>query len=126
MFILPPLPYAYDALEPAISAKTLKFHHDKHHKAYIEKTNKLVAEKGLTGRSLESVIKSTTGELFNNAAQAWNHAFYWESMTPDFKNAHGAVRRASRYLHQGRQETLWLRLGLDDRDRRRAYGCDHP
>ncbi|MEI7931845.1 MAG: Fe-Mn family superoxide dismutase [Alphaproteobacteria bacterium] len=85
MFVLPRLPYAYDALEPAISARTLKFHHDKHHKAYVEKSNKLAAEKGLIGKTLEAVIKSASGELFDNSAQAWNHAFYWESMTPDFK-----------------------------------------
>jgi Fe-Mn family superoxide dismutase len=85
MFILPPLPYAYDALEPAMSARTLKFHHDKHHKGYVDKTNKAVEEKGLQGKTLEEIVDEATGGLFNNAAQAWNHAFFWESMTGDYE-----------------------------------------
>lgn len=87
MFELPPLPYDYDALEPMMSAETLQFHHDKHHKAYVEKTNALAQTAGLDGRSLEDVVREAKkrGEkkLFNNAAQAWNHAFFWECMTPD-------------------------------------------
>jgi len=86
MFILPKLPYDYDALEPAMSADTLQFHHDKHHKAYVEKTNELAPKAGLDGRSLEDVVReaSRTGDktLFNNAAQAWNHAFFWNCMAP--------------------------------------------
>ena len=88
MFTLPKLPYDYDALEPAMSADTLQFHHDKHHKAYVEKTNALAAKAGLEGKSLEDVVRaaSRTGEktLFNNAAQAWNHAFFWNCMTDRF------------------------------------------
>jgi Fe-Mn family superoxide dismutase len=83
MFQLPPLPYDYDALEPVVSADTLHYHHDKHHKTYVDTLNKLVAETGETPKSLEDVIKSAEGKLFNNAAQAWNHAFFWHSMTPD-------------------------------------------
>jgi Fe-Mn family superoxide dismutase len=85
MFILPALPYAYDALEPVVSSKTLTFHHDKHHKAYVDTTNTLLKDTGQSPTTLEDVIMFATGKLFNNAAQAWNHAFYWESMTPDFQ-----------------------------------------
>ena len=83
MFILPPLPYDYDALEPTVSAETLQFHHDKHHKTYVDTTNKLVAEMGGRPKALEDVVRSSNGKLFNNAAQAWNHAFFWQCMTPD-------------------------------------------
>jgi Fe-Mn family superoxide dismutase len=84
MFILPKLPYAYSALEPAMSADTLHTHHDKHHRAYVEKTNELAT--GLEGRALEDVVREAQrkgdAKLFHNAAQTWNHAFFWESMTP--------------------------------------------
>lgn len=87
MFKLPPLPYAYDALAPVIGAQTMHVHHDKHHAAYVEKANALAAKAGLEGRSLEDVVREAAerGEqdLFNNAAQAWNHAFFWQSMTPE-------------------------------------------
>jgi Fe-Mn family superoxide dismutase len=87
MFILPKLPYDYAALEPTISADTLHTHHDKHHKAYVDKTNDLAAKAGLDGRPLEDVVRESQRKgdtkLFNNAAQAWNHAFFWECMTPD-------------------------------------------
>ncbi len=88
MFILPELPYPADALEPVISARTLGFHHSKHHKAYVETLNRLLAEAGAAPESLEAVIRETAGDegrskLFNNAAQAWNHAFFWDCMTPD-------------------------------------------
>ena len=98
MFILPALPYDYDALEPTVSAETLQFHHDKHHKAYVDTTNKLVAEMGGQPKALEDVVRSSHGKLFNNAAQAWNHAFFWECMTPEAARAGGelddAIRRA--------------------------------
>ncbi|MFM5955481.1 MAG: superoxide dismutase [Novosphingobium sp.] len=86
MLTLSQLPYATDALEPAISARTLEFHHGKHHQAYISKTNDLAGPAGLADASLEAIVaaarKSANQPLFNNAAQAWNHAFYWHSMTP--------------------------------------------
>jgi len=86
MFILPKLPYAYSALEPAMSADTLHTHHDKHHRTYVEKTNELAAKAGLEGRALEDVVREAQrkgdSKLFHNAAQAWNHAYFWESMTP--------------------------------------------
>lgn len=85
---LPQLPYGYDALAPHISRTTLEFHHDKHHRAYVEKVVTLAKEASLSGQTLESIIHKTAGskehsELFNNAAQAWNHAFYWRSLRPD-------------------------------------------
>ncbi|HEY7900147.1 MAG TPA: superoxide dismutase [Caulobacteraceae bacterium] len=89
MFVLPALPYPYDALEPTISDRTLRFHHDKHHKAYVDKLNTLLEKSGVAPPgSLERVIEMAAGrgtegaDLFNNAAQAWNHAFFWECMVP--------------------------------------------
>jgi Fe-Mn family superoxide dismutase len=87
-FALPPLPYPEDALAPVISANTLRFHHGKHHQAYITKVNELVAGTELEGQTLDRIVLATSGrpervELFNNAAQAWNHAFYWRSMRPN-------------------------------------------
>ena len=84
MFILPPLPYDYDGLEPAVSSDTLEFHHDKHHKAYVDNTNRMLREEGRAAQSLEDVVRNSSGKLFNNAAQAWNHGFFWESMTPEY------------------------------------------
>ena len=85
-FQLIPLPYDAEALAPAISARTLSFHHGKHHRAYIDKTNALADKAGLAGRSLEEVIAAARGKnrgLFNNAAQSWNHGFYWHSLSPE-------------------------------------------
>ena len=87
-FSLPPLPYADTALEPHITAKTLSFHYGKHHKAYVDKLNELVAGKDLASMSLEEIIQHTAGKadmavIFNNAAQIWNHTFYWNSMKPN-------------------------------------------
>jgi len=84
---LPPLPYAEDALDPVISARTMSFHYGKHHKAYVDNLNKLVAGTELSETPLEDVIKGTVGKadqagLFNNAAQIWNHSFFWNSMKP--------------------------------------------
>ena len=86
-FTLPPLPYSEDALAPVISAQTLGYHHGKHHKTYVETLNKLVSGTEFEGLPLESVILGTARKperaaLFNNAAQAWNHAFYWHSLRP--------------------------------------------
>src|SRR3546814_12500202 len=81
-FELPPLPYAQDALEPHCSAKTLSFHHGKHHQAYVSKTNELIAGTEHADKSLEEIIKSSSGTLFNQAAQVWNHTFFWNSMQP--------------------------------------------
>src|SRR5690606_25589814 len=84
-FQLISLPYDSEALAPAISAETLSFHHGKHHKAYIDKTNAAVEGTDLATADLETVIASARGSnqgLFNNSAQSWNHGFYWHSLTP--------------------------------------------
>lgn len=87
MHTLTPLPYAQDALAPVISANTLSFHYGQHHKGYVEKLNKLVAGSPFADTPLEELIVRTAGkaediEIFNNAAQAWNHTFYWRSLRP--------------------------------------------
>lgn len=83
-FTLPELPYAKDALAPHISAETLEFHYGKHHAGYLGKLNAAVeADASLQGKSLEDIIMSASGGLFNNAAQVWNHSFYWNSMSPN-------------------------------------------
>ena len=81
-FELPPLPYAQDALEPHCSSKTLSFHHGKHHQAYVSKTNELIEGTEHANKSLEEIIKSSSGTLFNQAAQVWNHTFFWNCMKP--------------------------------------------
>ncbi len=82
-FAVPALPYAHNALEPHISAETLQFHHGKHHAGYVGKLNAAIeADKALQGKSLEELVASTQGGVFNNAAQVWNHSFYWDSMSP--------------------------------------------
>ncbi len=85
MFTLPPLPFADNALEPVISANTLSFHHGKHHKTYIDNLNNLVKGTPYESASLETIISETAGKadkvaIFNNAAQTWNHTFYWNSL----------------------------------------------
>ena len=80
---IPPLPYPKNALAPHIGAETVELHYEKHHKGYLEKLHKLVRGKPEAERSLEELIRSTSGELFNNAAQVWTHNFYWLSMKPD-------------------------------------------
>lgn len=85
--ILPPLPYAENALAPAISATTIGLHYGKHHKGYVDTLNKLIAGTQFVGLTLEKIITETAGKMdknaiFNNAAQAWNHTIYWSSLTP--------------------------------------------
>src|SRR5271170_5114340 len=84
---LPPLPYAEDALEPIISAKTVSFHYGKHHRGYIESANRLAAGTSFAGLSLEALVHASFASadrvaIFQGAAQAWNHDFYWHSLTP--------------------------------------------
>lgn len=81
-FKLPELPYAMDALSPHISAETLEFHYGKHHNAYVTNLNKMVEGTPDAEKSLEDLIKSASGGVFNNAAQVWNHTFYWNSLSP--------------------------------------------
>jgi Fe-Mn family superoxide dismutase len=79
---LPDLPYAKDALDPHISAETIDYHYGKHHKAYVDNLNKLILGTEFENRPLEDIIKSANGGIFNNAAQAWNHTFYWNCLSP--------------------------------------------
>lgn len=81
-FELPPLPYAKDALAPHMSAETFDYHHGKHHLAYVNKLNELTAGKPEANKSLEELIRTTEGGLFNQAAQVWNHTFFWSCMKP--------------------------------------------
>src|SRR6185436_9762489 len=92
-FNLPPLPYAQDALAPVLSAETLKLHHGKHHKKYIDTMNQLLEKEPVAGSSLEDVVRNSKGKLFNNAAQAWNHDFYWHSLAPQRQRPAGALLR---------------------------------
>ena len=82
-FELPPLPYAMDALLPHISAETLEYHHGKHHQTYITNLNKLLEGSEYEEMSLEEIIMKSSGGLFNNAAQTWNHTFYWNCLSPN-------------------------------------------
>jgi Fe-Mn family superoxide dismutase len=81
-FTLPPLPYDKNALAPHISSETLDFHYGKHHQAYVTNLNKLTEGKPEASKSLEEIIKTSEAGVFNNAAQIWNHTFYWSSMKP--------------------------------------------
>ncbi|MEI7795501.1 MAG: superoxide dismutase [Fe] [Methylococcaceae bacterium] len=82
-FELPALPYAKDALAPHISAETLEFHHGKHHQTYVTNLNNLVPNTEFADLSLEEIVMKSTGGIFNNAAQVWNHTFYWNSLAPN-------------------------------------------
>ena len=94
-FELPALPYDKGALAPHMSAETLEFHHGKHHKAYVDKTNGFVTEKGLDGLKLSEVIQKAkeTGDkgLFNNSAQVWNHSFFWQCLSPEKRAPSGKL-----------------------------------
>ncbi|KEY91735.1 superoxide dismutase [Candidatus Photodesmus blepharus] len=81
-FELPALPYVKDALEPYISAETLDFHHGRHHNTYVVKLNTLISGTEFENKTLEEIIKTSTGSIFNNAAQIWNHTFYWQCLAP--------------------------------------------
>lgn len=100
MFRLPDLPYATDALEPTVSRTTMETHWGKHHKAYVDKTNELAAKAGMEGRPLEEVVayaaerREAEPKLFNNAGQAWNHGFFWRSMTPQRTAPEGELATA--------------------------------
>lgn len=102
---LPDLPYAYNALEPQISGTTLRTHHGKHHRGYVDKLNALVRDTDLAGATLEAIVtrsarrRTAATSIFNNAAQAWNHAFYWDSLRPQGGD--------------GPREALAARLALD-------------
>ena len=80
---LPDLPYSMDALEPHISRETLEYHYGKHHNAYVTNLNGMIEGTDLAGASLEDIIRRSTGGMFNNAAQVWNHTFYWHCLSPN-------------------------------------------
>jgi superoxide dismutase, Fe-Mn family len=82
-FTLPALPYAMDALMPHMSQETLEYHYGKHHQTYVTNLNKLVADTDAAGMTLEDLITSASGGIFNNAAQIWNHSFFWQCLTPE-------------------------------------------
>jgi Fe-Mn family superoxide dismutase len=82
-FEVPDLPFAKDALEPHIGAETVELHYEKHHKGYMKKLEKAIAGKPEAERSLEELIRNASGDVFDNAAQVWNHTFYWQSLSPD-------------------------------------------
>jgi Fe-Mn family superoxide dismutase len=86
-FELPALPYAKDALAPTISEETLEYHYGKHHQTYVTKLNAAIPGTEFESMSLEEIIVKSSGGIFNNAAQVWNHTFYWNCMTPDAKGA---------------------------------------
>ena len=98
MIVLPDLPYDYDALEPTMSAETLHLHHDKHHRTYVEKTNELATQAGVDGKALEDIVREAHAKgarkLFNHAAQAWNHALFWQCMTPEARRPSAALKAA--------------------------------
>lgn len=81
-YSLPKLPYSLDALEPVMSEETLRIHYGKHHKGYVDKLNQLIRGTEFESMRLEDVIRKSTGSLFNNAAQVWNHSFFWNCLTP--------------------------------------------
>ena len=92
---LPALPYAQDALEPHISSETLEYHYGKHHKTYVDKLNGLVPGSEFEGKTLEEIVKASSGGVFNNAAQIWNHSFYWNCLSPNGGGeATGAIAEA--------------------------------
>lgn len=80
---LPPLPYPIDALAPAISKETMEYHYGKHHQAYVTNLNNLTRDTEFWGKPLEEIVKTSSGGVFNNAAQVWNHDFFWKSMKPN-------------------------------------------
>jgi Fe-Mn family superoxide dismutase len=92
---LPPLPYPKEALEPHISRETLEYHHGKHHKAYVDKLNELIKGGEFENAALEDIVRRAEGKIFNNAAQHWNHSFFWNCLTPKSTGApSGALMQA--------------------------------
>jgi len=87
---LPELPYPKDALEPHISAETLEYHYGKHHASYVDKLNKLIPNTGFETAPLDEIIRKASDDIFNNAAQVWNHSFYWHCLSPDGGGEAGA------------------------------------
>ena len=102
MYTLPPLPYLKDALAPIISAETLEYHYGKHHQTYVDNLNKLAPGTPFADQPLEEIILKAQGPIFNNAAQIWNHTFYWQSLKPrGGGEPAGFVRRLCLAPHAG-------------------------
>ena len=118
VFELPPLPYGTKDLEPVLSAETLEIHHGKHHARYVETLNRLLSEQNFSAQRLEEIIRiahgSGTKGVFNNAAQAWNHSFFWESMAPKAVKPSGLLASAIS-SEFGSLETLGEERAISDR-----------
>lgn len=112
-FSLTPLPYAYNALEPEISAETLRFHHDKHHAAYVAKLNALIAGTPYETMSLEEIVAKSDGAIFNNAAQVWNHNFYFATLSPTPKSEPEGALLAAIVGEFGSVDNLKKRMSED-------------
>ena len=97
---LPPLPYELDALEPHISRETLEYHHGKHHAAYVAKLNDGIKGTEFEKKSLEDIVRNASGKILNNAAQAWNHDFYWHCLSPKGGSAEGELLEAIKQQFQ--------------------------
>ena len=100
---LPALPFALDALAPHISRETLDYHYGKHHQGYVKTLNELIKNSEFSEASLEDIIKRSSGVIFNNAAQVWNHNFYWQCLTPSHTNPNGPLANAIQ-MHFGSVE----------------------
>ncbi len=119
-----PLPYAMDALAPHISKETLEYHYGKHHKTYVEKLNELIKGTEFADMDLVDTVRKSSGAIFNNAAQAWNHSFYWDSLSPnggggpEVRAGHGDgkemghVREIQNRIRQGGRRKFRFRLDL--------------
>ena len=110
-FTLPKLPYAEDALAPVVSAKTISFHYGKHHKAYVDKLNELIEGTAYAALTIEEIVKKSAKDekgkaIFNNAAQAWNHDFYWHSMAPKGGAPAGKIKNADTPIAHGGKPLL--------------------
>lgn len=103
---LPELPYALDALAPFISRETLEYHYGKHHQTYVTNLNNLTKDSELATLPLDQVVKQSSGGIFNNAAQVWNHTFYWNSMTPNSKQMPSGALADAINLHFGSFENF--------------------
>ncbi|NNL84450.1 MAG: superoxide dismutase [Myxococcales bacterium] len=134
-FSIPDLPYAEKALEPAISGRTVDIHYNRHHKGYLDKLNRAVDGKPDAEKSLEELIRTAGGDLYNHAAQVWNHTFYWKSMTPEgggeppselrdaLVEGFGSVDEFKRRLAEAAAREFgsgWAWLVQDDRERLRV------
>lgn len=137
--VLPTLPYEQSALQPVISANTLGFHYGKHHKNYADTLNKLIVGTEFADMPLEKIVKATARQshhvaIFHNAAQAWNHTFYWQSLKPKgggevpatlkrlMESSFGSVEACKKELAKAAVEEIWQRLGVASSGRREAQG----